>query len=323
MSEKAGRLSIKRETEDIRKSLLHGDDDDLSEIMTRKFQFVIIKPLHPMPGVPFGLELLVLTENIFIRPQEVPEDHFQSLNEVNHYDIIDLDTGRIYFAWENNVRGYGKQRLYNLKVVDFLNRPVLEITNETTCLSNLLRIVNCVGSSGGLVKINKPDGTKIAQLVQNYNGSTPKFTLKTGNGHPVITIMGPKGSYCCCNRIGTVWMVNRDFPIYNDKEEKIGIIKRGSPNVFENEDVFGVEFPQDLAVEQKAGILGSVFAINSMFFDRELTEVTAVEVFHEKIVEERKEKRASSYKSDLDALGLDVQGRRRPIIEPSEDELFY
>ncbi len=79
-----------------------------------------------------------------------------------------------------------------------------------------------------LVKVNKPDGTKVAQLVQKYNGWTPKFAMTTTFGEPAIYVYGPKGAFACCNQCGSSWLINSAFLIRNQEGEKIGSFLRGS-----------------------------------------------------------------------------------------------
>lgn len=51
-----------------------------------------------------------------------------------------------------------------------------------------------------------------------------------------------------------------------------------------------------------------------MFFDPESAEPTVIEKYIEQEEEERKEKRASAYESDLNELGLDAQGKPKKAI---------
>ncbi|XP_035715779.1 uncharacterized protein LOC110859998 [Folsomia candida] len=159
----------------IRKTLLNVDDEsEISAVAESKKIYREISPRSPMPGVPFGLELFVPVERILVRPQELPPQDYEAFTEHMHYDIIDLDTGKIFFAWETDVHGFGRHRVYTLRIVDFAGRPVLQVNNITTCLTSIFWILRCFGQTGRRVNVNKPDGTKLSEDQREDIAAAPR-----------------------------------------------------------------------------------------------------------------------------------------------------
>jgi hypothetical protein len=91
--------------------------------------------LHDIPGVVI-INLLIILE--LVNGEDI----------VNHYEIIDSSVGRIYYAWETDVHGIGKNRTYVLKIVDYEGTPILQVKRFAGCLSCLLRTFNCFGTTG-------------------------------------------------------------------------------------------------------------------------------------------------------------------------------
>jgi len=114
--------------------------------------------------------------------------------------------------------------------------------------------------------VNLQNGNKAGSINQIYNGWTPKFRIDNAFGKHIYTIEGPPGGDCCysCNML-----MDASFVILSPTGDKVGVITRDwtalvkadSKVYHENVDTFGVQFPPFISVEEKALILGAVFAL--------------------------------------------------------------
>jgi hypothetical protein len=142
------------------------------------------------------------------------------------------------------------------------------------------------------VTITQPDGSKLGQLVQKYNGCTPKFIVKDEFNKPLMIIKGPGGITCCCNNcnLDSMLLKSAEFSILSLTGEKVGCIMK------ETQDYsFGIKFDKDISVSAKALLVGAAFAINFLYFDRPQQSSNLMEHYEDKIDDIRKQRRRESY----------------------------
>ncbi|CAG0899734.1 unnamed protein product [Cyprideis torosa] len=145
----------------------------------------------------------------------------------------------------------------------------------------------------------RASGQVMGSVVQNWSVFFPDFSIKDAAGNTVLKIEGP---FCTCSCCGDVdfedrnvdfevkeidfeltevdfevkevdfYVKNFDFEVKNMSGQKVGkISKQWSGLVkeaFTDADTFGVSFPMDLDVRTKATLMGAVFLIDFMFFEK-------------------------------------------------------
>ena len=119
------------------------------------------------------------------------------------------------------------------------------------------------------MQVHSPPGTIIGSVEQNWSICLPKFTVRDEDGNEVLRIVGP----CCTSScFGDV-----EFEVMSlDSNEQVGKISKQWSGLlkeaFTDADNFGISFPMDLDVKIKATLLGAVFLIDFMFFEKAANE---------------------------------------------------
>lgn len=94
----------------------------------------------------------------------------------------------------------------------------------------------------------------------------PEFHVKDAQGTPILKIEGP---FFTCSCFGSdvefkVLAIGSDREVGMITKQWSGLLKEA----FTDTDNFGVSFPKDLDVKAKATLLGAVFLIDFMFFEK-------------------------------------------------------
>ena len=97
----------------------------------------------------------------------------------------------------------------------------------------------------------------------------PEFVVKDQDGNVALRIEGPFCTYSMCGDI--------EFKVMSpDGSTSVGKISKQwsglAREVFTDSDNFGINFPMDLDVRMKATLLGAVFLIDFMFFEKKGNE---------------------------------------------------
>ncbi|MDH4226415.1 MAG: phospholipid scramblase family protein [Deltaproteobacteria bacterium] len=108
------------------------------------------------------------------------------------------------------------------------------------------------------VDVLHPDGRIAGSVKREFSILRRKYTVKDAMGLPMYSLFGP---------ILKPWT----FFINENEKEAGKIVKNWSgalKEVFSAADNFGVEFPTSANAEKKAVLLGAVFLIDFMYFER-------------------------------------------------------
>ena len=94
----------------------------------------------------------------------------------------------------------------------------------------------------------------------------PEFWIKDESGRDVLKIRGPCCQIRCCNDI--------DFEVLTlEGEQQIGKVTKQWSGAFTewitDADNFNISFPMDLDVKVKATLLGALFLIDFLYFERQ------------------------------------------------------
>lgn len=116
------------------------------------------------------------------------------------------------------------------------------------------------------VEVQAPPGQVVGYVKQAWSILKPKYLIQDASEQTVLKIEGP---CCTCNICGDV-----EFQVYSaDGETPVGQIRKQwsgiAKEMFTDADNFGITFPMDLDVNVKATLLGAVFLIDFMFFEKE------------------------------------------------------
>ena len=97
----------------------------------------------------------------------------------------------------------------------------------------------------------------------------PQFVVKDQDGNVALRIEGPLCTYSICGDV--------EFKVMSpDGSTEVGKISKQwsglAREAFTDADNFGISFPMDLDVRMKAVLMGAVFLIDFMFFEKKANE---------------------------------------------------
>ena len=113
--------------------------------------------------------------------------------------------------------------------------------------------------------MHSPPGTKIGSIEQEWSLCVPHFTIRDADNNAVLKIEGPFCTFSCFGDVDfKVLSANSGEKVGKISKQWTGLVKEA----FTDADNFGVSFPLDLDVKVKATLLGAVFLIDFMFFEK-------------------------------------------------------
>ena len=116
-----------------------------------------------------------------------------------------------------------------------------------------------------LKQVHSPPGTIIGKIEQDWSLCFPNFTIRDASGNPVLRIEGPLCTWSCFGDVEfEVLSIGSGQQVGKISKQWTGLVKEA----FTDADNFGVSFPLDLDVKVKATLLGAVFLIDFMFFEK-------------------------------------------------------
>jgi len=116
------------------------------------------------------------------------------------------------------------------------------------------------------LEVSSPPGNVIGSVEQDWSLCTPQFSIKDANGELALRIEGPVCTYSICGDV--------EFKVLSpDGSTEVGKISKQWSGLlreaFTDSDNFGISFPMDLDVRMKATLLGALFLIDFMFFEKQ------------------------------------------------------
>ena len=116
------------------------------------------------------------------------------------------------------------------------------------------------------MQVQSPPGTTIGTLEQDWSVLHPRYTIRDDRGNCVLKVEGPICTWSCFGS-------DVEFKVLSaDGSREVGMVtKQWSGLVkeaFTDADNFSLTFPIDLDVKVKATLLGAVFLIDFMFFEK-------------------------------------------------------
>jgi len=220
---------------------------------------------HPGDGheCPKGLEYLMQVDQLIVTQMIEMVEAFTNFETQNRYQIKNTMGQKVYNVVEDtgccNRNCCGTHRSFDIKISD-------NFGNEVIHLSRGLRCSTCwCPCCLQRVEVSAPEGNVIGYIDQGWSLLRPYYKVKNANDETVLQILGPVFT---CNVCGDV-----EFQIYTpDKSVQVGEIRKQwsglMKEAFTDADNFGITFPLDLDVSVKATLLGAIFLIDFMFFER-------------------------------------------------------
>jgi hypothetical protein len=213
-------------------------------------------------GCPPGLEYLTQVDQLLVHQQVELLEVLTGFETANKYRIRNTLGQQVYFAAEQSDcltrQCCGQARPFSMAILDNTQREVIHIERPLRCQS--LCCFCCLQQ----IEVQSPPGTVVGYVKQDVSLIYPWFTIENAEGEPVLKIKGPCWTCKWCEVEFEVLSVNGEQQVGKISKQWSGLAKE----YFTDADNFGIQFPMDLDVKMKAVMIGAVFLIDFMFFER-------------------------------------------------------
>lgn len=221
-------------------------------------------------SVPPGLEYLVQLDQVLIKQKYEIFELLAGCEMNNKYELKNSMGQQFGMAKEDTDcctrQCCGPARPFDMNITDNNETEILHLHRPFKCGGSCCCV--CEGCLQ-MIEVQAPRGTPIGTVHQEFSVCTPfavKYTVRNQADEVILRIEGPT---CPCSCGSDV-----DFNIFTaDKSNQIGKITkqwRGwCAEALTDADNFGVTFPMDLEVRYKALLIGAMFLIDFMFFEKQ------------------------------------------------------
>ncbi|XP_013380673.1 phospholipid scramblase 1 [Lingula anatina] len=218
-------------------------------------------------GCPPGLEYLSMIDQLLVHQQVEILEAFTDYETNNKYEIKNSMGQRVYFAAEDTCcctrNCCGKERPFDIQIMTPQGHEVIHLSRPLRC--DTCWFPCCLQK----VTVEAPVGQVIGYVKQSWSVCVPKFAICNAEGDTVLRIEGPCVPCSACGDvIFDVKSADGEHQVGQVSKQWSGLVKE----LFTDADNFGVSFPMDLDVKMKACMLGAVFLIDFMFFEKEKNE---------------------------------------------------
>lgn len=218
----------------------------------------------PIDGVPPGLEYLSQLDQLLVKQTMEMFEMFTGFETSNKYKVLNSMGQECYKAVEESdfcSRQFcGPSRSFKVHIKDHTGRAVLEVDRPFVCA-----VLPCLSSCRFEMSIKAPiSGETLGYIKQDFFCCEPKFSVYDKDDNKVFIINGPC-IQCGCGDI--------EFAINDIHGNKCGAVTKKWSGVlkeaYTDADNFNLSFPLDLDVKLKGVLLGAVFMIDFMFYEKQ------------------------------------------------------
>ncbi|XP_045139415.1 phospholipid scramblase 1-like isoform X1 [Portunus trituberculatus] len=216
--------------------------------------------------VPPGMEYMAQLDQVLVK-QVVEVFELLSGCEMNNKYVLKNSMGQEFLTAREDTDCCTRQccgpiRPFEMGFFDSQEREVMRLSRPLACGAW------CCPCSMMSIEISSPPGTVIGSVHQEWSMCTPlagKFTVRNVGGDVVLRIEGPVCAISCGSDV--------EFKVMSeDSSVQVGVITkqwRGlCQEAFTDADSFGLTFPIDMDVRTKTLLLGALFLIDFMYFER-------------------------------------------------------
>ncbi|XP_074657461.1 phospholipid scramblase 1-like [Tubulanus polymorphus] len=213
---------------------------------------------------PPGLEYLTQVDQLLVHQQIELLEAFTGFETNNKYEIKNSMGQRVYFAAEDTScctrNCCGPSRPFEIQIMDNSGREVIHLHRPLRCSTCWCPC--CLQK----VEVSAPVGNNIGYIKQAWSICSPKFYIQDSKEETVLQIQGPCFHCSICGDVEfQVLSADGDVQVGKISKQWSGFAKE----LFTDADNFGIQFPMDLDVNIKAVMVGAVFLIDFMFFEKE------------------------------------------------------
>lgn len=228
----------------------------------------MMQPVTAQPGfssmgmvplnVPPGLEYLNQLDMLLVKQKVEGLEAVLGFETQNKYVIRNSMGQDVFKAKEDSDccsrMMCGNVRPFSVAVTDFQDREVMLFSRPFNC---------CLQS----IEVQSPPGTVIGSVQQECNLCSSEFVVYDQSDNPTLRISGPPSCFAfslCGDVEFQVLTGDGSTEIGKITKQWSGFLREG----FTDADNFGISFPMDLDVRMKATLLGALFLIDFMYFEK-------------------------------------------------------
>lgn len=221
------------------------------------------RPKAPEGCAP-GLEYMTVLEELYVSPLPKANKGTDEEEENDKYVVKNDQGQQVYIVEEEGgeckSRCGGSTREYNITVYDNTGQEVIFASKSLNCCDDY----SCWGCME--VKIEAPPGRRIGAVRKDCGLTSPQFSTRDYNNEYAFSFDGPCVCKCCCSQ---------EFVVRDDEGDGLGRILKEREFLTQDyldkitdADFFGIEFPVELEVRNKAVLLIGLFVIDFMYFEK-------------------------------------------------------
>ena len=195
------------------------------------------------------MEKLKAAESIIVQQKKEWGEILTGFETKNRYAVFDSLNQQLYWAAEESsvlARLFLKVlRPFRMHILSMDGRPVIKAVKPFRCFCHEMTVFNS-------------DCVLLGKIKREFSILTKKFTVEDRQG---------VGLYDICAPILHPWT----FKISKNGDETGEIVKKWSglgTEAFTDADNFKVRFPQGADADQKAVLLGALFLIDMVYFEK-------------------------------------------------------
>ena len=210
-----------------------------------------------------GLERLAPLDRLLVQQQLEMFEVFTGWETNNRYTVRTAEDAEPLFRAVERTSCWlrwccGRLRPFRLRVLDAQQRDVLQLSRPLRCQGC------CCACCQQRLEVYA-DGQLVGEVREQSSCLRPRLTVHRPAGEHVLTVSGPLCPSACCGDV--------QFAIQSaDGTQQVGsITKRWGglvKEVLTDADTLEVSFPVNLETSLKAALLGALFLIDFMFFER-------------------------------------------------------
>jgi len=213
----------------------------------------------PMPetfsGCPPGLEYLSQLDQLLVKQEVEILEMLTNIETENKYNVQNALGQHMYRAEEKSdccARQFcGPNRTFDIHVRDNAGTEVIHVSRPMPiCALHEMTVTSPI------------TGELLGKVKQNCT-FLPSFNVEDAYGHTVLEIRGPLCTISFCGNVDFELVMGGQV-VGKISKEWSGLLKEA----FTDADNFGVTFPVTLDVKTKATLLGAIFLIDFMFFEK-------------------------------------------------------
>lgn len=221
---------------------------------------------------PVGLEALDSLNKIVVKQKKELLEALTGWETNNKYVILNPQGQLLFYAFEKTDTCMrlccGAQRGFTIHIVNSMNQEVLRISREFKCYAGCCWCAGFCEACSHIVQISLPTSEVLGYVKQGGSCWSPYYNVLDENLSKIMEIRGP-----CCIFDGPCCPCESTFQILANDGNQIGKVEKiysgFVQEMFTDADNFFIEFPPTLNIKAKSTLIGALFLIDFMYFEKQ------------------------------------------------------